>query len=63
MNSGPIVIGKLANYHIISLLHSEFVSNSFYSSDTIDTELLTNFSNMYIDSTVAYNYVVAPNLV
>ena len=54
---------KLAHYLIITVSHGEFIAHSFNGGNTIDAELLANFSNMNVDGTVANNYIVTPYLV
>ena len=50
------VTGKLAT------LKFKFISNTFYSSDAINTEFLADLTNMNINGPVTHNYFSTPNL-
>jgi hypothetical protein len=43
-------------------LYFKLISHSFYRSDAINAEFLADLADMYIDSAVANNYIIAPNL-
>ena len=45
------------------ILEFKFISNSLNGSNTINTQFLADLTDMHINSTVAYNDIIAPYLV
>ena len=44
-------------------LNLKLISHPFYGTDTIQVEFLADFTDMYINGAVAYNYFGAPDSV
>ena len=46
-----------------TLRQGKLISNPFHSCYTVDSEFLADFPDVNINCTVAYNYIVPPDLV
>ena len=49
------------NYELF--LKLKLITDPFYRSDTINTQLLADLADMHINSTVANDHIIAPHLV